>query len=1158
MDTREKPAFEFSTTKRAALEALLREKGVRAPPPTCPNVPRRAAEGPAPLSFAQERLWFLHQLAPHGPVYNIPAALRLTGALDVAALERSLAEIVRRHEALRTTFAVADGQPVQVINPARSVPLPVTELCHLPEGQRQAEARRRTTEEARRAFDLEQGPLLRTTLLRLDDEEHLLLVLLHHIVADGWSLGVLVRELGALYPSCCAGRPSPLPPPPIQYADYAVWQRQWLQGAVLERQLAYWREQLRGLPSLDLPADRPRPAVLSFRGAAQSFDLPSELLAALQALCRRERVTLFMTLLAAFQALLGRYAGQDDVAVGTPVANRNRAELEGLIGFFVNTLVLRADLSGKPTFRALLGRVREAALGAYAHQDLPFERLVAGLRPQRDPGRNPLFQVMFALHNVPLTRLQLPGLTVSRLDTEEATSSFDLSVTLRETGEGLAGWCEYSTDLFDDATIRRLLGHYRRLLEGLVANPDQRLDDLPLLTEAERRQVLVDWNPAPAGRPPVRCLHQLFEEQAGRTPDAVAVTCGPQRLTYRALNRRANRLAHFLRRRGVGAEVPVAVCLERSAELVVALLAVLKAGGAYVPLDPAYPRERLALLLHDAQAPLLLTEERLVSNLPAQRPALICLDTDAADIVRESDRDPSSDVTPAGLAYVIYTSGSTGKPKGCLVSHANVVRLLQATAPWFHFDDRDVWALFHSYAFDFSVWEFWGALAHGGRLVVVPYGVSRSPQAFYGLLGRERVTVLNQTPSAFYQLMSAEENARADQPLSLRVVIFGGEALDLPRLRPWFARHGDRRPQLVNMYGITETTVHVTYRPLTAVDLSPTLGSPIGRPIPDLQTYLLDARLEPVPVGIPGELYVGGAGLGRGYLRSPDVTAERFLPNPFSTEPGARLYRSGDRARWLQDGSLEFLGRVDEQVKIRGFRIEPGEVEAALREHPGVHAAAVVARQDAPGDKRLVAYVVPRAGAAPPEGELRGLLQEKLPEHMRPAAYVFLEALPLTAHGKLDRQALPAPDPSRPALDTALVAPRSGLERWLADVWREVLGVNEVGIDDNLFALGGNSIQAALIGNKLQHLLGEPVSLAALFEGPTIARFARHLAEHYPDAVSSLGSSSVAAGPGRVNDPTALVPAEGAAALLARLDQLSDDQVDTLLSTMKPDETSHE
>ncbi len=916
-----------------------------------------------PVSFAQQRLWFLDQLEPESSFYNIPAAVRLAGLLNVTALEQSFNEIVRRHETLRTTFPAKDGQPVQVVASAMSVVLPVTDFSKCPESECEAQLQHLVTEEIRRPFDLARGPLFRISLFRLGEEEHVLLLNMHHIISDGWSMNVLFRELAALYQAFSTQQPSPLPKLPIQYADYAVWQRQWLTGEVLEGQLTYWKKQLGGaLPVLELPTDRPRPAVQSHRGARRNVEMPKSLAEGLRGLSQREGVTLFMTLVAAFQTLLMRYTSQEDIIVGTGVANRDGAQTEDLIGFFVNTLVLRTDLSGDPTFREALGRVRELALEAYAHQDVPFNKLVEELQPERDLSRNPLFQVLF-VQDVPQQGLELADLKLSPMEVDSNTVKVDLAVFMSEEAQGLRGAVEYSTDLFDAATITRMLSHFQVLLESIVADPDQRLSQLSLLTAQERHQLIVEWNQTHSHYPADRCLHHLFEEQAERTPTAVAVVLDEEQLTYRELNERANQLAHYLQERGIGAESLVGICLNRSIEMVVGLLGILKAGGAYVPLDPAYPPERLSFMLEDAAVSVLLTEESLLERLPAHT-AEVCLDRDWQKIAQHRCENAENRAGAENLAYVIYTSGSTGRPKGVLVTHYNVVRLFQATDHWFNFDSRDVWTLFHSSAFDFSVWEMWGALLYGGRLVVVPYWVSRSPVAFYHLLLKEQVTVLNQTPSAFRQLMQAEQSVGQSvgeqaEELALRLVIFGGEALELQSLRSWFERHGEERPELVNMYGITETTVHVTYRPLRMEDVERCSGSVIGRPIPDLEVYILDKHGEVVPVGVGGEIHVGGAGLARGYLKREELSRERFIANRLSAEGGGRLYRTGDRGRHLADGEIEYLGRIDDQVKIRGFRIELGEIESVISQHSGVQESTVLIREYEPGDKRLVAYVVP-------------------------------------------------------------------------------------------------------------------------------------------------------------------------------------------------------
>ncbi|MDQ1592736.1 MAG: hypothetical protein QOG71_3363 [Pyrinomonadaceae bacterium] len=1072
----------------AQVETLDASTQTATAPPPLRRVPR---EGELPLSFIQQRFWFLHQLMPESPAYNIPTAVRLKGALDVPALERSFNEVVRRHEILRTRFVSNGGRPEQLIADELKLELPLIDLSERAPQEREAEARRLAAEEAQRPFDLSRGTLLRCALLRLDADEFILLFTMHHIVSDGWSAGVLIRDLTAIYEAYAASLPSPLAELPIQFADFAHWQREWLQGEVLEHRLAYWRKQFGdALPVLNLPTDRPRPPVPTDHGAIQTLALPARLRAAIESLGQRESVTSFMLLLAAFKVLLHRYTGQDDILVGSSIANRNHVETEGLIGLLINTLILRTDLSGDPTFDELLARVREASLGAYAHQDLPFEQLLEELRADFDAakGTAPVFQVAFQLQNFSMPTLELKNLTLSPFDVEGRTAKFDLSLSVIETPDEWVASLEYNTDLFEAATIKRMLEHYRTVLEGVVAAPTRRISALPLLNDRERRQLLSEWNPAFESDAPAACLHHLFEAQARRRPDGIALVFEDRQLTYGELNWRANKLAHYLRRKGVGADTLVAICVERSVEMLVGILGILKAGGAYVPLDPAYPKERLAFILEDTRARLLLTQQSLVEMLPAHDASIVLLDADWPEIADTSSDENLGEVADAGaLAYVIYTSGSTGRPKGVLVSHENVTRLLEATQAHFAFDESDVWTLFHSYAFDFSVWEIWGALAHGGKLIVVPYWVSRSAEAFRRLLASEEVTVLNQTPSAFRQLAAADEAADSSDELKLRLVIFGGEALELQSLRPWFARHGDRRPQLVNMFGITETTVHVTYRALTSADLELASGSVIGRPLECLQVYLLDGRGQPVPIGVPAEICVGGAGVARGYLNRAGLTAERFVPHPFSDEPGARLYRSGDLARYLADGDIEYLGRIDNQVKVRGFRIELGEIESALAEHASVRECTVVADRDANGETKLLAYLVGgQTHAAPSTTELREFLQTKLPEHMMPAAFIVLDAMPLTPNGKIDRRALPAPGQARPQLGREFVAPRTPVEQELANIWRELLGVAEVGIHDDFFELGGHSLLLTQLASWIRKDFQVEVPLRVLFDTPTI------------------------------------------------------------------------
>jgi amino acid adenylation domain-containing protein len=930
--------------------ARLAGEALRLPPLQC--LPR---EGPLPLSFAQQRLWFLDRFEPDSPFYNIPAAARLSGDLDKTALERSLQEIVRRHGTLRTTFQAVEGQPVQVVAPALTLPLPVVDLTGLPETDRAEEARRLAREEAQRPFDLTRGPLLRVTLLKLGPREHVVLLVMHHIVSDGWSMGVFFREVAVLYQAFSAGKPSRLPELPVQYADFACWQRDWLKGEVVEKQFTYWKDRLAGAPAaLELPTDRPRPAVQTVHGATEPLQLPRELVERLHALSRREGCTLYMILLAAFQTLLQRYSGQEDFCVGTPVAGRTRPEMEGLIGFFVNTLVLRADLSGDPTFAELLGRVRETCLGAYAHQDLPFEMLVEALQPQRDLSRTPLFQVMLILQNAPLPSLELPGLRLNPIEAESGTAKFDLNLALVETDLGLVGNLEYNTDLFNAATARRLLVHFRNLLEGAVANPGCRVSELPLLTADERHQLLTEWNRTEANVPDEGCIHRLFEAQAERTPEAVALVFEDEKVTYQELNRRANQLAHHLRGLGIGPEVLVGICVERSVEMVVGLLGILKAGGAYVPLDPAFPKERIAFMLNDARVPLVLTQESLEANLFGQEARLVHLDTDAEAIRRHSTEDPTGEVATDNLAYILYTSGSTGQPKGVQITHGSVVNFLASMCREPGLTERDTLLAVTTLSFDIAGLEIFLPLTMGARLVLMPREVAQDGKRLAEKLATSAATIMQATPATWQMLLEAGWSG-----IPGLKILCGGEAMPPDLARQLLGRCAS----LWNMYGPTETTIWSTVHRVDG------RGGPvpIGRPIANTQVYVTDRRWQPVPVGVVGELLIGGAGLTRGYLGRPELTTEKFIPNPFSDTPGSRLYRTGDLARWLPSGELECLGRLDHQVKVRGFRIEPGEIESVLGQHPGVRQAVVVAREETPGDRRLVGYVVAAQDQAPEE-----------------------------------------------------------------------------------------------------------------------------------------------------------------------------------------------
>jgi amino acid adenylation domain-containing protein len=1063
-----------------------------------------------PLSFAQQRLWILGRLTPTSSAYHIPVVLRAKGSLDVEAVRRSINEIVRRHEALRTIFTAEDGEPRQNILPELEIVIPLIDVSDRAAGDRESELEKLAAENSNQSFDLQHGPLLRALIVKLDDDDYALCVTLHHIISDGWSSGNLIREFASSYEAFAAGRIPTLPPLKVQYADFAVWQREWLQGDVKEKQLEYWRKQLgENLPVLELPTVKSRPPVPTFRGASEVWQLSRALTASLNELSRQQNATLFMVLLAAFKVLLSRYSGQEDIVVGTPIANRNRNEIEPLIGFFVNTLVLRTDLTGDPSFIDLLKRVREQTLGAYAHQDLPFEVLVDELQPKREVNRTPLFQVVFVMQNAPFQPLRLPRLTMALQPLENVTAKFDLTLSARENESGLALGLEYNTDLFDSAITKRMLQQFEVLLQAVVHSPELEISRLPLLPQNERESLLAVAQVSAAHYPAGKTLHELFEERVAATPEATAITGAGVELTYEELNLQANRLANRLRRLGVGPESLVSICLERSEALVLAILGVVKAGGAYVPLDPASPPERLSFLLEDTRSPVLITMQPLLDRVAGHSAQVLLLDADRESIAAESAERPSIETTAQNLAYVIYTSGSTGKPKGTLVTHYNVTRLFEATYSWFNFTDRDVWTLFHSYAFDFSVWEIWGALLYGGKLVIVPYTTSRSPAAFYELLKAEGVTVLNQTPSAFRQLIQAEEESGQSQDLQLRLIIFGGEALELQTLKPWFDRHGDTRPQLVNMYGITETTVHVTYRPLTGGDLTTAPGSVIGCAIPDLQVYVLDKHLQPVPIAAPGEMYVGGSGVARGYLNRPDLSAQRFVPDPFSITPGRRLYRSGDLARILPGGDIEYLGRLDQQVKIRGHRIELGEIEANLNQHPQIRHSVVVARDDAATDlSRLIAYVVPRDAAGLIVDELRRWLKRSLPEYMIPAQFVMLQSLPLTANGKVDYKALPESDTARPELGEDFVAPRTETEKGLAEVWAEVLQVERVGVNDNFFDLGGDSIRMIQVHAKSEQR-GLLFPLNDFFRCQTIAELAAVTETAIPDLPASSQAFSL-------------------------------------------------
>ncbi|HEY3572046.1 MAG TPA: amino acid adenylation domain-containing protein [Thermoanaerobaculia bacterium] len=1109
--------FEAPTVSRLAAALSARRAGDAFEAPPIVAVPRA---GDLPLSFAQERLWFLHQLEPESAAYNIPAAVRLEGRLDAAVLAATLREIVRRHESLRTFFEIRSGRPVQGIAPRVELELPAVDLGGLPAAAREAELRSLAVAESLRPFDLRRAPLLRAALIRLAEDDHALFLTLHHIASDAWSMGVLVREMAALYEAFSQGLPSPLAELPVQYADFAVWQREWLQGEVLEAQVAWWRSLLAGAPVLELATDHPRAALQTYRGADRGFVLPRGTSEGVRALARSLDATPFMVLLAGFESLLHRYTGQDDLTVGTTIANRTRGELEGLIGLLINTLALRADLAGDPSFSGLIARVREMALGAYTHQDVPFEKLVAELQPDRDLSRSPLFQVLFQLHNVPVEAVELPGgLALRPVEGGGQTSKFDLVLNLDEAGTDFVGVLKHNTSLFEPSTAERIVRHFWTLLAGAVANPALPLSRLPLLSDAERQELL-EWNATAADYPRDRCLHEHIAEQAARAPEAVAVVYEGEALTYGELDARSERLARVLRGLGAGPETRVGICVERSLEMMVGLLGILKAGAAYVPLDPSYPMDRLAFMLEDSQrglaSPLLLTQRRLLGALPEHAARVVCLDAPWPEVEAEIAGAPD----PGHLAYVIFTSGSTGRPKGAMNSHRGIVNRLLWMQEAFGLTSEDRVVQKTPFSFDVSVWELFWPLMVGARLVIARPGGHQDAAYLTELIAAEGVTTIHFVPSMLQVFLEAPGLDRCG---SLKRVVASGEALPASLERRFFARLGWTGAGLFNLYGPTEAAVDVT---VWACEPDSRRSSvPIGRPIANTRVHLLDRHLQEVPAGVPGELHIGGVQVGRGYLDRPALTAERFIPDPFGG-PGDRLYKTGDLARYLTDGAVEFMGRIDHQVKIRGFRIELGEIESALAAYPTVREAVVAARQGASGigtgDWRLVAYLVPEAGREVDPAVLRSVLAASLPDYMLPSSWVVLEAMPLSPSGKVDRRALPLDERPTGAGPEA-VAPRNALESYLASLWSELLGVEAVGIHDDFFAMGGNSITGAVLINRLQERLGEIVHVVVLFDAPTVARMGAHLEREHAAAVSrvfglTLDGAEEGPGGGRIGE----------------------------------------
>jgi amino acid adenylation domain-containing protein len=1070
----------FSEQKLALLASMLEKEGV----PKAPRPERIPRSGELPLSSAQMRLWLFDQLEPASSAYNIPIQHEFKGHFDLAAFERSVSEIVRRHEALRTSYLKVDGRPVQKINPPELFRIPLVDLRSLPEAAREQEVARLVSMDARQPYDLGNAPLMRARLLKLAPDEHVLLLNFHHIAFDWWSVGVFEKELAALYDSFLRGEEaSPLPELPLQYVDFAAWQRQWLQGEILQEQLAYWQKKLSGtLPVLELPTDHPRPAIQTYNGSFLCSTLSGKLTESLKILSQREGLTLFTTLLAAFKVLLQRYTGQDDIVVGAPIAGRNSAEIEGLIGFFVNTVVMRTDLSGDPTFRQLLRRVQETTLGAYAHQDLPFDKLVEVLNPERNASHSPMFTVMLSMLNTPVQPLHLSGLQHRRVLPTNGASKFDLTLFAIEEPQGLSFICEYNTDLFRADAIERLLGHLEVLLEGIVSDPDRRLSELPLLTAKERQQIVIGWNDTQVAYPQHVLLHDLFEAQVERTPEAVAVEYDGKQLTYLELNQRANQLAHHLRTLGVGPDTLVGVCMERSLEMVVALYGVLRAGGAYVPIDPDYPQERIGYMLEDAGLSVLLTQSRIVGRLPAYGAKTLCLDDGWDQIAGKETANPAKVTTPDNLAYMIYTSGSTGKPKGAMNTHRAICNRLLWMQGQYHLTEADRILQKTPASFDVSVWEFFWPLLTGARLVLAKPGGHQDPAYLISLITEQRITVAHFVPSML-AIFLAESGV--ERCVSLRHVICSGEALPFNLQEQFFKLLS---AQLHNLYGPTEAAVDVTHWTCRRDDERNIV--PIGRPVANTQIYILDKYLQPVPIGVSGDLYIGGAQVGRGYHNRPDLTAEKFVPDPFSADPAARMYKTGDLCRWLSDGNVEYLGRSDFQVKVRGLRIELGEIEAVLDRHQAVRQCVVVA-QEKTGDKVLVAYVErQQTELTLAVSDLRAYLSEHLPAYMVPSIFVVMEKLPLSPNGKIDRKALPAPDQGRIEGAGEFVAPRDPLEQMLAQIWSKILGVRRIGIHDNFFELGGHSLLAVRIMAEIERLVKKRLPLATFLQAPTIGDLA--------------------------------------------------------------------
>ncbi|MCD4691423.1 MAG: amino acid adenylation domain-containing protein, partial [Calditrichales bacterium] len=1043
-----------------------------------------------PVSYAQQRLWFLDQFEPGSPYYNIPIALRLKGPFNLDLFKKTIQHIVNRHESLRTTFISKNGKPLQALTPVLTLQIPVEDISHLPTKEREDKTIELATQEARKPFNLEKGPLMRVSVIKVSDTGHVILSTMHHIISDGWSIGVLVTEITQLYDAFSKGQPSTLPKLPIQYPDYAAWQKKYLEGEVFEKQLDFWKEHLFSIPPvLELPTDRPRPAVRTNEGSSFTRLFSKEITDKLNKLSRQNKGTLFMTLLAAFKVLLYRLSGQTDISIGTPIANRTRGEVEGLIGLFINTMVLYTHLDDNPTFRQLISRVRKTTLASYENQDLPFEYLVDALQPDRDMSASPLFQVMFILQNAPSDNRKIADLTMEMIPVDMGTSTFDLTFSATESSIGLGVSVEYNTDLFDRTTVERFMDYFETLLKNILINPDQHIANIPILENAERQKILFDWNNYSAKRDKNLCIHHLFEKQVEETPDAPAVFYSGQTVTYNELNKKANQIAHYLKQFNIGPEIPVGILLERSVDLLTVVLGVLKTGSAYLPLDPSYPEERLQYMLKDAGVPLLITQESLTSLISNYSNQVLNLDEKWDEITVKADSNPDSEVVQENLVYLIYTSGSTGKSKGTMVRHSSLVNAYLAWAKVYELRGKAKSHLqMASFSFDVFSGDWTRALCSGGKLVLATREILLEADQLYNLMINEQIDTAEFVPAVLRNLIQYLE--KNEKNLNFMYNLIAGSDVWYIDEYNKFRKFCGLETRLINSYGLTEATIDSTFFEADSINLPPERLVPIGRPFDNMTVYILDNYFEPVPASVRGELFLGGDGLGRGYLNRPDLTAEKFIPNPFSDEPGERLYRTGDQGRYLPNGSVEFLGRADNQVKLRGFRIELGEIETALNKHDFIKENVVAVHESKDGDKRLAAFVVPKNSTIPGVNELRSFLKTHLPDYMLPSIFVTIERIPVSATGKIDRKALVVPDDLQMKSTEEFIAPRTPTEEMVANIFSEVLNIKLVGAADNFFELGGHSLIATQVISRIRDHLNIELPLRDLFQTPTVEKLA--------------------------------------------------------------------